>query len=177
LSETNVKRLLLLLVLAILVWTGCGGGSMSSSSTSSTASPGTPNADISGNWNFTTGDIDYNAVVTQTGNQLSAAFPIAGNPDSSFTGTISGNSVNITFYGTTVSATVSGTTMTGTYSSSMRSGEFSATFYPSVTSSSWTSKDGSVTLTANLSEDNSGNVTGSATIASSNCSVTTDVTG
>jgi hypothetical protein len=167
---------------------GCGGGSSSGPPT---------NAQLNGSWHATLisptsgRNSDVELFILQNGSTLTANQVFMGTTCSSvgtMSGLVSRNSINMSITGNegdTISFTgtaSSGTSFSGSYTAKTSGqcslndemGTFSATLIPSVQSASWTGTTestqyapGNTTFTANLTEDTSGNITGTLTFTTS----------
>ncbi len=172
---------------------GCGGGNGDNSGTGGMPS----NAQLNGNWHaILTSTVSSHPLVedffiVQTGDTLSSDnISLQGTcfPSGTMMGSVNGNQVNMILTsqdGDTVSitGTVSGGTLSGNYTIKTSGcmggdiGTLSATLIPSVQSASWTGATlstvyppGHTTFTANLAEDNAGNITGTMVFTGSTCS-------
>jgi hypothetical protein len=180
-------------LIATLLWVtfllGCGGSS-------STGGGPTPNAQLNGSWHATLasaasgGSSTLDVFIVQKGATLSSDRIALGGTCSSagaMNGSVSGDKVNVVITGNngdtvSVTGTASGAnSLSGSYTIKTSGcgvnddmGTLAATLIPSVQSSSWTGgtqstqyPPGNTTFTANLTEDNSGDITGVLTFTGS----------
>jgi hypothetical protein len=173
---------------------GCGDDSSSNR-------PG-GNANVSGNWHAettssvgpTSFDLDF--FIVQNGASLaSSTVFFTGTPcatDGTLTGTVDRQAVDLTILESggpdtiTINASTDGVTMSGTYTISGSCdggdhGNLSATFVSDVESSQWSgstsSSHGTLTFTANLTEDSQGRLSGSMVFSGSPCFTQLTVSG
>lgn len=187
-----------LIMLACALLTGCGGGN-----TSNITPPPVQNSNISGSWHATVTSNVFQQTSTadmfivQNGTSLTSNRVLLDSTCStlsaSMSGTINGNSVTLVINEgnsppdtVTATGTLAGSTITGSYTTSGActngdQGTFSAQLIPSIQSSQWTgstsSVNGTTTFTANITENNQGDLGGSITFSGSPCFTTLNVAG
>jgi hypothetical protein len=165
---------------------GCGGDSSNNQPSG--------NANVSGNWHAVTTSslgptsFDLDFFIVQNGASLaSSTVFFSGTPcadNGTLTGTVDRQAVDLTIVESggpdtiTTNASTDGVTMSGTYTISGSCdvgdhGNFSASLVPDVESSQWSgstaSSNGTLTFTANLTEDSQGRLTGSMVFSGSPC--------
>jgi hypothetical protein len=151
------------------------------------------------NSNLTSGTGTADMFILQTGTTITSQRVLIGNSvcatGGTMSGTVNGSNVNLTLTENdtpadtvNVTGTLSNSVLSGNYTTagactSGDKGTFSATLIPSIASNSWsgsttsTSGGGTTSFTAQLQEDKSGNLTGTATFNSSVCLTTATLTG
>ena len=195
-----MRERVLFMVLVLPVWLAACDGAPNS------PGGGDVSAQVQGNWfvdltstSSSASQGEVNLSIRQTGKTLSAAALHAYHYSGSWclqgggrmTGSVNGNNVTLNIQvGTALTLKLTGTlsngVLSGTYAAlgscgNGDAGNFAAEVSPAITSSSWAGTasfpGGSADFTANLSENASGQLSGSITFANSTCVAAVTITG
>jgi hypothetical protein len=204
-QEAKMPKLTILASL-VLFLTACGGGNMTNMTTPPPNAQMAGAWDIQSSSTIFTEVTSTDLFVTQSGSTLTSPNVnnvVDCGSGGTMSGTVKGNNVTMTLTSTaifpappdtiTLTGGFSSGTITGNYTTSgfnctriggvNDQGTFSAKLIPPIASTSWTgtttstSGGPSLKFSANLTEDNAGNVSGSMTFTGSACISTTNVTG